>query len=147
VETKERASHKELKNDEEPWIEDTGQEWEQEQEEQEPEEQQKPDEENVRVRGDEQSPSESSQSKGKQKERIEENFFANGLFAGLGIGCIVTFVIMWLAVFFSPQLPSGTTYQAMLSIFIYPMVYLLAVGLIALTAGIVKEYYAPKVNR
>jgi hypothetical protein len=143
VETKERASHKELKNDEEPWIEDTGQEWEQE-----PEEEQKPDEETVaRVREDEQSPLESSESKGKPKEKSEENFFANGLFAGLGIGCIVTFVIMWLTVFFSPQLPSGTTYEAMLSIFIYPMVYLLAVGLIALTAGIVKEYYAPKVNR
>jgi hypothetical protein len=143
VETKERASHKELKNDEEPWIEDTGQEWEQE-----PEEEQKPDEETVaRVKEDEQSPLESGESKGKQKEKIEENFFANGLFAGLGIGCIVTFVIMWLAVFFSPQLPSGTTYQVMLSIFIYPMVYLLAVGLIALTAGIVKEYYVPKVNR
>jgi hypothetical protein len=54
---------------------------------------------------------------------------------------------MWLAVFFSPQLPSGATYQTMLSIFIYPMVYLLAVGLIALTAGIVREYYVPKVKR
>jgi hypothetical protein len=148
VETKERASHKGLKKDEEPWIEDTGQEWEQEQEEQEPEEEQKPDEETIAlVRENEQPPSESGRSKGKQKEKSEENFFANGLFAGLGIGCIVTFVIMWLAVFFSPQLPSGTTYQTMLSIFIYPMVYLLAVGLIALTAGIVKEYYAPKVNR
>jgi cation transport ATPase len=142
MQTKERASHQQLKDDEEPWVEDTGQEWEQQQKEQKAEE-----ETTAEVKEDEESPSESRKSKDKQKERGEGNFFANGLFAGLGIGCIVTFVIMWLAVFFSPQLPSGTTYQTMLSIFIYPMVYLLAVGLIALTAGIVKEYYAPKVDR
>jgi len=51
---------------------------------------------------------------------------------------------MWIVVFFSPQLPSTVTYEAMLSVFIYPLVYLLAVGLIALTAGIVREYYAPE---
>jgi hypothetical protein len=49
---------------------------------------------------------------------------------------------MWIAVFFSPQLPAGTTYQTMLSIFIYPLVYLLAVGSVTLTAGIVRQYYA-----
>ena len=47
-------------------------------------------------------------------------------------------------VFFSPQLPSTVTYEAMLSVFIYPLIYLLAVGLIALTAGIVREYYVRK---
>jgi len=51
---------------------------------------------------------------------------------------------MWIVVFFSPQLPSTVTYEAMLSVFIYPLVYLLAVGLIALTAGIVREYYTPE---
>jgi hypothetical protein len=29
----------------------------------------------------------------------------------------------------------------LLAIFVYPLVYLLAVGLIALTAGVVREYY------
>jgi len=51
---------------------------------------------------------------------------------------------MWIVVFFSPQLPSTVTYEAMLSVFIYPLVHLLAVGLIALTAGIVREYYTRK---
>lgn len=69
--------------------------------------------------------------------------FIHGLSVGLGIGCIATFVIMWVAIFFTPQLPS-VTYESLLSIFIYPLIYLLAVGLIALTAGIVREYYSAK---
>ena len=70
--------------------------------------------------------------------------FVHGLSVGLGMGCIGAFVILWVVVFFSPQLPSAVTYEAMLSIFIYPLIYLLAVGLIALTAGIVREYYTRK---
>jgi hypothetical protein len=69
------------------------------------------------------------------------NFF-QGLAVGLGIGCIATFVIVWISVFFTPRLPSGVTYENLLSIFVYPLVYLLAVGLIALTAGVVREYYS-----
>ena len=74
-------------------------------------------------------------------QRGDKSSFVPGLSVGLGIGCISTFVMMWIVVFFTPQLPSAITYEAMLSIFIYPLVYLLAVGLIALTAGIVREYY------
>lgn len=74
----------------------------------------------------------------------DRSSFIHGLSVGLGIGCLATFVIMWVTVFFSPQLPSSLTYENMLSIFIYPLIYLLAVGLIALTAGIVREYYAVK---
>ena len=74
-------------------------------------------------------------------QREDKSSFVPGLSVGLGIGCISTFVMMWIVVFFTPQLPSAITYEAMLSIFIYPLVYLLAVGLIALTAGIVREYY------
>jgi hypothetical protein len=70
--------------------------------------------------------------------------FIHGLAVGLGIGCISTFVIVWISVFFTPRLPSAVTYENLLSIFIYPLIYLLAVGLIALTAGIVREYYAVK---
>jgi hypothetical protein len=51
---------------------------------------------------------------------------------------------MWIAVFFSPQLPQTITYESMLSIFIYPLLYLLAIGLVALTAGVVREYYAKR---
>lgn len=69
------------------------------------------------------------------------NFF-QGVAVGLGIGCIATFVIVWISVFFAPRMPSGVTYENLLSIFVYPLMYLLAVGLIALTAGIVREYYS-----
>jgi fructose-specific phosphotransferase system IIC component len=67
--------------------------------------------------------------------------FIHGLSVGLGIGCIATFVIVWISIFFAPQLPS-VTYENLLAIFIYPLIYLLTVGLIALTAGIVREYYS-----
>jgi threonine/homoserine/homoserine lactone efflux protein len=80
-------------------------------------------------------------------DREKKGGFANGLAVGVGIGFIATFVVMWIAVFFSPQLPAGTTYQTMLSIFIYPLVYLLAVGSITLTAGIVREYYTQRGTR
>ena len=70
--------------------------------------------------------------------------FVYGLSVGLGIGCIATFVIMWITVFFTPQLPSTVTYENLLAIFIYPLIYLLTIGLIALTAGIVKEYYSAR---
>lgn len=76
----------------------------------------------------------------------DRSSFLHGLSVGLGIGCIATFVIMWITVFFTPMLPSTVTYESMLSIFIYPLIYLLTVGLIALTAGIVREYYARKNN-
>ncbi len=79
-------------------------------------------------------------------QREDKSSFVHGLSVGLGIGCIATFVIIWITVFFSPQLPSAVTYENLLSIFIYSLIYLLAVGLIALTAGIFREYYATKTS-
>lgn len=76
----------------------------------------------------------------------DRSSFIHGLAVGLGIGCISTFIIMWITVFFSPRLPSGITYEGLLTIFIYPLIYLLTVGLIALTAGIVREYYTRSHN-
>ena len=73
---------------------------------------------------------------------INRKVFINGLSVGLGIGCITTFAVMWIAIFFTPQMPPGATYQDLLSIFIFPMIYLLAIGLITLTLGIVREFYA-----
>jgi hypothetical protein len=73
----------------------------------------------------------------------DRSSFIHGLAVGLGIGCIATFVITWIAIFFTPMLPS-VTYETLLSIFIYPLIYLLAVGLVSLTAGIVREYYTRK---
>jgi hypothetical protein len=78
---------------------------------------------------------------GEASDEGKSGSFVNGLAVGVGIGFVATFVVVWIAVFFSPLLPAGTTYQSMLSIFIYPMVYLLAAGSIALTLGIVREYY------
>jgi hypothetical protein len=77
-------------------------------------------------------------------QRESRGNFVHGLAIGLGIGFIATFVIVWISLFFTPNLPDGVTYENLLSIFIYPLVYLLAVGLIALTAGIVREYFGTK---
>ena len=68
--------------------------------------------------------------------------FIHGLAVGLGIGCIATFAIMWVTIFFSPLLPQAATYENLLAVFIYPLIYLLIIGVVALTAGIVREYYA-----
>ncbi|MEM3730199.1 MAG: hypothetical protein QW667_04710 [Candidatus Bathyarchaeia archaeon] len=70
--------------------------------------------------------------------------FIHGLSVGVGIGCIATFIIMWISVFFTPQLPQAVSYEDLLAIFIYPLIYLLAVGLVTLTAGLVMEYHRPK---
>jgi FtsH-binding integral membrane protein len=84
------------------------------------------------------------QEKTRTENEEDKTSFMHGLAVGLGIGCIATFVIIWIAVFFSPQLPRTLTYESMLSIFIYPMLYLLTIGLVALTAGIVREFYVRK---
>jgi hypothetical protein len=81
-------------------------------------------------------------SKRKAKGNGDRGGFVHGLSVGLGMGCITTFVIIWIAIFFTPQLPPALTYENLLSIFIYPLIYLLVVGLVALTAGIVREYYS-----
>ena len=72
--------------------------------------------------------------------------FVHGLAVGLGISCIATFVIVWISLFFTPKLQNAVTYENLLSIFVYPLIYLLSVGLIALTAGIVREFYGTKTS-
>jgi len=81
------------------------------------------------------------ESKSSVNNQGDRSSFIHGLSVGLGLGCISTFIILWVVVFFTPQIPPTLTYESLLSMFIYPMIYLLAVGLIALTAGIVREYY------
>jgi hypothetical protein len=66
--------------------------------------------------------------------------FADGLAAGLGIGNIACFAIVWLALFFSPLLPQSATYENLLATFIYLLLFLLSAGPIALTAGVVRDY-------
>jgi len=75
------------------------------------------------------------------KSADDKGSFVHGLSVGLGLGCIATFVIMWIAVFFTPKLPPSITYENLLAIFIFPLIYMLAVGLVALTAGVVRQYY------
>ena len=84
------------------------------------------------------SPSEKSHKKFSFNTR-----FVNGLAVGFGLGCIATFIILWIALFFTPQL-SAATYENLLSVFIYPMLYLLTIGLISVTAGLVKENVVSK---
>jgi len=72
---------------------------------------------------------------------LDRESFVHGLAAGLGIGCIAAFIMMWFAIYFTPRLSSGITYEDMLATFIYPLIYLFALGLISLTVGIVREYY------
>jgi hypothetical protein len=94
---------------------------------------------------------EEEQQRGKREQNAKANnhvedrsSFIHGLSVGLGVGCIATFVIVWVSIFFTPQLPQAITYENLLSIFVYPLIYLLAVGLVALTAGIVREYYSAR---
>lgn len=70
--------------------------------------------------------------------------FLHGLLVGFGISCIATFAILWFVIFFTPLLPSAMTYENLLAVFVYPLIYLLAIGLVTVTAGIVREYYSMK---
>ncbi len=78
----------------------------------------------------------------RRKRRSVRKGFFNGLAVGVGIGCIATFIILWTAIYFTPKLPTAITYENLLSIFIYPLLYLLTIGLVFLTAGLVKEKYS-----
>jgi len=69
--------------------------------------------------------------------------FVNGLAIGFGVAFLATFVILWISIFFGSQLSSGISYERMLSVFIYPLLFLLVTGAVFLTAGVVREYVSP----
>jgi hypothetical protein len=69
--------------------------------------------------------------------------FVNGLAIGFGSGFLATFAILWISVFFSSQLSPGISYAQMISVFIYPLLFLLGAGTVLLTAGVVREYVSP----
>ena len=69
--------------------------------------------------------------------------FVNGLAIGFGSGFLATFAVLWVSVFFSSQLSRGISYEQMISVFIYPLLFLLGTGIVLLTAGIVREYVSP----
>ncbi len=136
MDPKEQTAQQTADNEQEQWVEEG---WEEKNAQQEPVKEEKP------------APKLKQEPKkeptmlyfGPQHE-ANRAIFINGLSVGLGVGCIVTFAVMWIAVFFTPQLPASASYQDLLSIFIFPLIYLLAIGLITLTAGIVREFYTAK---
>lgn len=69
--------------------------------------------------------------------------FVNGLAIGVGIAFLANFVILWVSVFFGSQLSPAITYEKMISVFIYPLIFFLASGTVLLTAGLVREYVSP----
>lgn len=69
--------------------------------------------------------------------------FVNGLAIGFGLAFLATFVILWISIFFGSQLSPGISYESMISVFIYPMLFILATGTVLLTTGIVREYVSP----
>ncbi|HEX9260904.1 MAG TPA: hypothetical protein VF893_00070 [Candidatus Bathyarchaeia archaeon] len=76
-----------------------------------------------------------------QKGNIKSSF-VDGLAVGLGGGIIASFAIVWASLFFSPLLPQTATYESLLATFVYVLLSLLGFGLVALTAGVVREYYS-----
>ncbi len=69
--------------------------------------------------------------------------FVNGLAMGAGAGFLATFAILWISIFFGSQLSPEVSYEQMISVFIYPLLFLLGAGTVLLTAGIVREYVSP----
>ena len=136
MDPKEQTTQQTATNEQEQWIEEG---WEEKNTEQE-----SPKEEKPAAKLKQETRKEPSMLYFGPKHEADRAVFVNGLSVGLGMGCIATFVVMWIAVFFTPQLPAGATYENLLSIFIFPLIYLLAIGLITLTAGIVREYYSAK---
>ena len=70
----------------------------------------------------------------------DRSSFVNGLAIGFGVGFLATFATLWISVFFSSQLSPGVSYAQMISVFIYPLFFLLGTGIVLLTTGIVREY-------
>jgi len=81
---------------------------------------------------------------GVEKSFRKKDIFMNGVAVGLGIGCIAIFAILWVSIYFAPKLPTGISYENMLSIFFYPLIYTFAVGLVSITAGAVREHHEGK---
>ncbi len=68
--------------------------------------------------------------------------FSDGAAVGLGIGIIVCSAMLWAFLFLAPLLPQSATYENLLATYVYLLVPLLSLGLVALTAGVVREYYS-----
>jgi len=78
-----------------------------------------------------------------KREKIQEHF-TSGFEIGFGVGCLMTFVVLWVSLVFGARLTLGVTYETMIAIFIYPLLFLLTVGTVFLTAGTVKHLHFKK---
>lgn len=76
------------------------------------------------------------------KKWNSKSSFVDGAAVGLGVGIMSAFGILWASLFFGPMLPQSATYETLLSVFIYPLYFLLGLGLVTITAGFVREYYS-----
>ena len=65
--------------------------------------------------------------------------FVNGLAIGFGLTLLAAFVILWMSIFYASQLSAGISYEKMISVFIYPMLFTFATGTALLTTGIVRR--------
>ena len=81
------------------------------------------------------------QKRPNQKGNSRSSFF-DGLAVGSGIGCIIIFATIWVSLFLSPMLPQTATYESLLAAFIYLLIFTVGTGLVAVTAGVVREYYS-----
>jgi len=73
-----------------------------------------------------------------KKEKIQEHF-TSGFEIGFGIGCIVTFIVLWISLFFGSRMTSEVKYESIIAVFIYPLLFLVIIGTVFLTAGAVKH--------
>ena len=78
-----------------------------------------------------------------KREKIQEHF-TSGFEIGFGIGCIVTFIVLWISLFFSSRLTSEVKYESIIAVFIYPLLFLVIIGTVFLTAGAVKHWDSRK---
>jgi len=68
-----------------------------------------------------------------------EKEFTNGFILRLGIGLVAIFIISWASVFFFLSAISGIDYGNLLSVFIYPMFFMLGSGISLIVTGFIRE--------
>ena len=67
-----------------------------------------------------------------------EKEFVNGFLIGLGVGFLALFAILWTSVFFASLL-ANISYGKLLSVFIYPLIFILGSGTTLVVAGFVRR--------
>jgi len=76
-----------------------------------------------------------------------QEHFTSGFEIGFGIGCIVTFLVLWISLFFGSRITSEVKYESIIAVFIYPLLFLVIIGTVFLTAGAVKHWDSRKAKK